>query len=309
MTCDSCGYGFVFDPKQPPGLTDAHFAAILRKISANGSRYFTENGARASFAVELAAKNRQSGCFTLGVALFITLFAGTMGVVILETPAVFAAALVLGLLLAFALRSDPKPRLPSASEFGLWLHRWQAQHGPIQGLIREPSLAKPEDDNAALRDLESYGVERILIVDDEPLVDVLVRNGWAHEQRCLVLASSGYPEHIRLLAFRFLQERPELPVYLLHGAERFDMLEDLQDAGFPLRDENVVDMGLSPEQVSQNPWFRRNMPSLPPEQARPDFLPPSVMQRAVTEAVVAGLVLTAALLVINPTSNTPSDFG
>ena len=141
--------------------------------------------------------------------------------------------------------------------FQLFLERWQKLgiKGSLDRMIEHPSLHHPPPEWPET-DIYDYGVERILIVERDILVDVFVRNGLHAQERMLVLSESGYPDYLIPLAQRCLRDNPEVPVYLLHDAARHGptMSRRIQVADFlPLEGHPVLDLGLFPNDVKRMP--------------------------------------------------------
>jgi hypothetical protein len=64
-----------------------------------------------------------------------------------------------------------------------------------------------------------YGVEQLVICDDESITDVLLVNGFHTELKCPVLSASGYPSHVYEPLIRLLRERPPATVVVIHDAD------------------------------------------------------------------------------------------
>jgi hypothetical protein len=89
---------------------------------------------------------------------------------------------------------------------------------PIRGLIVDPELHAPATSSWPEPDLTLYGAERILVVDDRVLVDLLVRN-WVHSNgRAVILSADGYPASVLGLARQLVAERSDVPINVLHGS-------------------------------------------------------------------------------------------
>ncbi len=243
MKCDRCGYEFVFNPKDPAtrGLTDGKFEACIRAASQNGTTYFTRNQLYAVFC------RRMRGS-PAGAAIG--------AVVALAAAAVFAAmelwpfgfmAGILGVGLLFsAMESAMRKYTPQ--QFDRLLDTWLSSGRTIDRLIEKPSLHDPPPEWSE-PDIYDYGVERLLIVERDILVDLFVKNGVHAEQRMLVLSESGYPEYLLPVARRLLEEQPDLVVFLLHDAtEHGVMMQErvLASGLLPLSQHPIVDLGLFP---------------------------------------------------------------
>jgi hypothetical protein len=89
--------------------------------------------------------------------------------------------------------------------------------GRLAGLISEPMLEEGAPAEWPEPDLFDYGAERIIVVDDRVVVDLLVRN-WIHVNgRAIVLSADGYPASVVPLARQLVSDRADLPIAVLHG--------------------------------------------------------------------------------------------
>lgn len=247
MRCSKCHYEFVFNPKQTPsvGLTDGKFTLAIRRASENGTTFFTANQLYAAYA-KIVAKP-QTGLvggivFVIVVGALVYRFAWQFSLV--------AVAGAIGLTLV-ALFHKPKPMMPH--HFDSCIKAWKNRGKSIANLIEVPTLGKrpaqvPEND------IFDYGVERVLIVQRDLLVDLFVKNNQHAEQRMLVIAESGYPDYLVGQLQQVMASRPDLPIYLLHDADakgtpmrdRIAKLEWLE-----LEDHPVIDLGYFPDDYKQ----------------------------------------------------------
>ena len=133
-------------------------------------------------------------------------------------------------------------------DFDFVLGRWLGQGRKLDRLLEQPSLHEPPPEWNEL-DIYDYGVERLLIVEHDLLVDLFVKNGVHAEQRMLVISESGYPDYLMEVARRLLDEQPDLPVFLLHDATAHGtaMQERLLSSGMlPVESHPLVDLGMRP---------------------------------------------------------------
>lgn len=242
MYCGGCGYKFAFNPKESDtrGLTDGKFAACIRSASQNDTAYFTRNQLYAAFCRRMCGSPAiQFGCAA------IALIACTIFALLPIIPFAFITGLV-GLLLLINAVSTACRTYPRRKFDGL-LQRW-LRGRPIDKLIEETSLHKPPP-NWSEPDIYNYGVERILLVERDILVDLLVKNGLHAEHRMLVVSESGYPDYLAPVAQRLLQEKSDLPVFLLHDATAFGvgMEHRVRESElFPISGHPVTDLGMFP---------------------------------------------------------------
>lgn len=257
MVC-SCGYQFIFDPKDSTtkGLTDGKFLAAISKANQGGERVFTENQLYNAYVTKNAGSPTGyyfAAFFLFGVACLVFLaskmaglFIGGIGLLCL-TDAVFY-----------------DPGLLNHQSFERAIKSWRNSQREIPGLITEPSLHQPPPQwNES--DIYDYGVERILIVQHDLLVDAFVLNGLHSEHRMLVLSESGYPSYLTAMANRLLDQRPDLPVFLFHDADqtgtkmatRVDELDWIDLSG-----KDVVDLAFTPKDFERiKPARYLNYPS------------------------------------------------
>ena len=316
LRCGKCGYPFAFNRKVD-GITDGKFLALLRTASKDDAHYFTYNQLYAAHCKRAGKYTGDVGCGAgcLGIVLGLgALNAIGMGAYMLWDDAadmadaaagwnpgivLLPAGLLLGVLALFLLvraLSTPPERRPN-DQLDEWLERWLRLR-PIEKLVRKPSLAQEPGLPYRERDLHDYGVEKLLIVDDDLLVDLFVKNGLHAEHRALVLSESGYPEYLLPTARRLLEERSDLPIVALHGstANGVAMVSRLAHSTiFPLQGRQIFDAGLSPMQV---PGIRALDPVAPKtmQNAVPvDYLPYGSLAAGVGGALATGLLLSTAI--------------
>lgn len=105
-------------------------------------------------------------------------------------------------------------------DFATWrryVRKWQGAGNEIPKLIESESLSNPPSD-CKEGDIYDYGVERILIVERDILVDWLVLNDFHAQERTLVLSVSGYPDYLVPIARELIEQNANLPVCLLHDS-------------------------------------------------------------------------------------------
>ena len=140
--------------------------------------------------------------------------------------------------------------MPLAKARGL-LQRYRQAH-PIaeladgQAFLQQPPVENLED--------ARYAPERILVVERDDLVDMLVRNRFHANHKTAVISRSGYPRRVVEACRHFLRQHPDIPVQLLHDAslKGFNLKAQLEaDARWPLAGQRLVDIGLSAD-VTKN---------------------------------------------------------
>lgn len=149
-------------------------------------------------------------------------------------------------------RRDPASREPIAR----WLSKWMAVRG-AQNLVADATLS-----SAGLEYLPAQ-VDCLVIVEREPLVDLLLKNGAHSALSALIVSESGYPHALASEARRLLQARADLKVIVVHDATLAGvaMPARLEKNGvFPLAQRAVLDAGLFPADVT---WLAELAPAIP----------------------------------------------
>ena len=248
----------VFQPELD-GITDAEWQELLARVNGEGRPFFTENQlylvhARNKVIVTryVARRGVIGLCLVVvGLAAWVYALKGDWGLVL-----VFGIALTLtgvGMVgTGVVTRRDPASREPITR----WLSKWTAARG-AQHLVSEATLS-----DCGLEYLPEQ-VRSLLIVEREPLVDLLLKNGAHHALSALIVAESGYPSALAAEARRLLEARADLQVIAAHDATPAGvaMKARLQKGQvFPLGQRAILDAGLFPADV---PWLAELAPAIP----------------------------------------------
>lgn len=240
MRC-TCGYSFRLDPQVT--MPDSRFLALLKKASAGDTQRYTVRNLIAVHRSQLlqeASKNRK-GC--LGCSGVLAL--GSLLVAASGEPGALVVTLVGVLGSGVALLNKPpdaEAQVLSAVE------AWRKAGGELPGMLEEPSLHTPPPE-APEPDVFDYGVERVLVVDRDLLVDLFVLNGFHAQERALVISAGGYPQYLVPRLAQVLEQNPETPVYLLHDAGSVISTAHLPEGA------RVIDLGFTSQQ-SPPPYHR-----------------------------------------------------
>ena len=283
LVCN-CGFNFVFDPNEDKGMTGGLFAAIINRASSSGTYFFDESQLYAVYY----RRNRQKGrigriIFTLAAVILGLLFLLSVFGVLLEDSGVLLFVLfVIALVLRLASR---RGKTFSRQEFHGLLQRWLSFH-PEEKLITEPRLQTPPPEWQE-PDIYDYGAERVLIVEHDLMVDLLVLNGFHAQEKALVLSKNGYPEYLVPRIQEALRASPDLPVFYLHDAAPFEAspVESLTRSLPWLEGRQVIDLGLTMDDAK----------SLPALKALPAGEWQGVIPAAAVLFVVLSPLLTSAL--------------
>lgn len=251
MTCQSCGYEYKVDPKssQP---NDGFIVAAARNVSGDGTYHFTTNQVITQLDRKMHKKSRRS--LLVRVAILV---GGVVAAFVFANPVILVVsgiALVAVIINLLARPEAGPPRLIMSVLEAL------PEESSVAGLlITKPTLHEPPPEWGE-SDIYDYGVERILIVERDELVDLFVLNGWHSENRALVVSMSGYPDYITERVSELLDESPDLPVFVLHDStfQGVDSAEWLQESDvFDLADRQLIDMGLTPSMANRMNCIKR----------------------------------------------------
>ncbi|RWX44556.1 hypothetical protein H206_01469 [Candidatus Electrothrix aarhusensis] len=273
-----CGYQFVFSPDRDKGMTDNKFMLILRKASADGRYYFTFPQLY-YFCCTVKGKISFYGI----VAKYI--FFGFFAVVLLKVPLVLIAAVALmhsiHSIMYYCDRKEPI----NQEEFRKMVRKWSNIKGVPDKMLVKPSLHHPPPQFPE-GDLYDYGVERIIIVERQLLVDLLVKNGFHTDQRALIFSADGYPSYIAERAKILLKASSDLPIYLLHDAtEKGGAMK--RKINYPKH--KVIDLGIFPEQIKNLPVLKPLRLKSQEHQAALDVLPYAALSAIGGAAIAAGI--------------------
>lgn len=243
LKCGGCRYRFTFNPKESKtkGLTDGKFSGCIDAASQNGTSYFTRNQFYAIYARRMSGSPlKQIGC---GVVLLV----GAVGFALAMLWPFAMVATIVGVIVVIGGLVEAGRKITPA-QVDVLLDRWLTDGKTIDRLIEKPTLHDPPPEWSE-PDIYDYGVERILIVERDVLVDLFVKNGIHAEQRMLIVGESGYPDYLLPVAQRLLTEQPDLPVFLLHDAssQGVRMKDRVLARGLlPLDGHPVTDLGMFP---------------------------------------------------------------
>ncbi len=254
MRC-SCGYLFVFDP-QSDVMRDNRMYRLVNKVSANDTRYFTQNLLYGSL---LRQPTVNGGCFIAALIFSLLL----IGVPFLfaswnelddgRVSVFFGLPLLFVTCLAYWLQRFAKPM--SFNDFSLAFSRWQ-QYSDLKSdkFIDTPSLHNPPP-TWKEGDIYQYGVEKVIILDNDLSVDLWIKNNEHVNQKALILSADGYPSYLIGQLRIILQQQPNIEIFSLHGLRTTRHREAMRfqkATGINLEDHNFIDLGFNKKQIQSS---------------------------------------------------------
>lgn len=190
------------------------------------------------------------------------------------------------------------------------LRRWLAEK-KIPRLLQKPTMQQPPPEWNE-KDIFDYGVERILVVQHELMVDLLVKNNFHTDRSCLVVAANGYPAYISKRLPELVKANPAISFFFLHDASQAGsgMVEKFKwDHKNILEHANVLDLGIFPQDVKMIKAFKY----LTPQKEHPVYPMDAVMYLSlammVGDAVVSGVIINTLLNRSYDSSGSDTDGG
>jgi hypothetical protein len=303
MRC-ACGYRFVLHPTED-GLADGAFLAIVRRASQDSTYCFTENqlySVYCSWWKGMSTGRRFiCGLIAAGVCVVSALVSGDWQS--------FVPILSGGIAAVFFLQAiySAVAWPPSRSRFQRTLRKWTMERGPLEKMITVPQLEQPLPEYKE-PDIFDYGVERVMVVERDLLVDLLVLNEWHADTHALVISANGYPRAMLPQATHVLGDSPQLPVFLLHDAAPTAM--NISDQVRRLIDEHpVVDLGLSMQDAKKLNALRAHMSRGSDQVVPVDLLPFHRLSAMLSHAVTTGIPIASLLNQSDSTGVVVGDFG
>lgn len=240
--CPQCGWAFRFDPPAP--LSDFEVEHAIQTVSKGGAFRFTRAQLVAEVERVLVKRARriydaEADMVVAGASSYsVWAIAGALAAVGLGLRFLFdehcGTPLVLVAVLIAISRVFRRPPAEVASELRVKALPWDPRATAIvDRYVRGDEVAllvpaaRPGDQasrapRAAARefDLESYGFDRVVVVQGNDNVDMLVKNQFHFQHNAAVVSFSGYPSHVADLVQRQLVSgKCEAKVFLLHDAD------------------------------------------------------------------------------------------
>ncbi|NWJ44364.1 MAG: hypothetical protein HXX08_00650 [Chloroflexi bacterium] len=221
----------------------------------------------------------------LSALLFSGLFLATKDLIVSVVAG--ATLLIVGLALVIAVPSGKKnkqklagtPQINFQAFEQNYLGAWIRAHGIPEKMLPRGGRLRPELRQQPAPDLHLYSFDRLLVVDNAEIADMLLANNFHTETNTPVVSIDGYPQDVFRNVMEMVRRNPNLKVFALHDASVEGCLLPLRlredPAWFPQPNIAVIDLGLRPRQLA-------SLPNLPVQKGyRGEQLPPD-MNRALS---------------------------
>ncbi|EIJ42225.1 hypothetical protein BegalDRAFT_1329 [Beggiatoa alba B18LD] len=278
LTCQKCAYQFALSPKTD-GISDYVMRQLIQHLSGNGQFVFTKNQLSAGLAQFLRRRYPNlvgcGGCllmllflFSFAIPAFLRPYLPAQFLVpplqylLILIPISFLAPIILYARLTKESRERytkvPNQRINQIIE--KYKHKYSSELDKLitdgkAFLLPQATEKNLNLDKNTLVDAVGlhYAPERILVVERDDIVDMLIRNRFHLQSKTAVVSQSGYPTHVFAACKHFVRKQANLPVYVAHDASlfSFQLVERLRkDPRWQFAKERLQDIGFSRELVN-----------------------------------------------------------
>jgi hypothetical protein len=183
---------------------------------------------------------------------------------------------------------SPK-KWPKDEQVEAWLKAYHNRIRPLDHWIQKPQLEG--ELNVPKADTLSYGVEKVMIVDEDILVDSLVLNQWHIQNKAYVISSSGYPSQILPLVNDALKSRADLPIFLYHGTGEDDFEKKIkEDHLIHINEHPIKDLGLNEETIHASKTLSKRYAHLGINDIKGDQMPVAAFTSMMSAMIIGDMV-------------------
>lgn len=238
--CPQCKRAFRLDPPTL-GFSDYAVDALVKKLTDNLAHKYVKRQLVAAVERRLLAKERAAK----RVYLLVSGLAALAAVVCLALgfwPLVvgLAALIIVSSAVYFSSKVDAHAEAPSVV----------SAFGGTANEVAPRELQPPRRGAAREFDLESYGFDRVIVVQGDDIAEMLVANQFHFQHNAAIISIDGYPQHVATLVDQQLRTNEATSVVMLHDASSlgYALAADWL-ARRSLAPQRIVRAGLSPRQA------------------------------------------------------------
>lgn len=251
--CGQCHYRFLFR-KKSDRISDFSFRQIIERLSDHGQQAFTAT----QLALAICRYWRKQYLGVIGYSVGITMISLFIGFIV--RPKVGVMVFLTLAVIAFLLHRFGRTHIDFSQARKL-VDRYHQVH-PIS-VLADGHAFQQSPESADFRELH-YAPERILVVERDDLVDMLIRNRFHLNHKTAVVSCTGYPNKVFAACQEFLRHHPNTPVQVLHDASApgFGLTTQLAaDPKWEFARRSLVDLGISRAALQNRyllPWLPVN---------------------------------------------------
>ncbi|MDS4041029.1 MAG: hypothetical protein RKP20_07630 [Candidatus Competibacter sp.] len=230
---------------------------MIQRLSEGGQQAFTAT----QLALEICRSWRKKTAGLIGCGVVAAVIAVIVGLILNIASGAGAFLILLPVAIWVGFRSKRTFPFHKARDL---MDRYHQAH-PITALADGRAFRQ----QAARVDPQElqYAPERILVVERDDLVDMLIRNRFHLNHKTAVVSRSGYPERVFAACREFLRNHPNTLVQVLHDASLpgFGLTARLAaDPKWEFARQHLVDLGISRAVLDNG----SSLPWLPPDSSR-----------------------------------------
>jgi hypothetical protein len=253
---------------------------VIAQATGNRTYKVTRNQLLAAYC-ELSPQSASKGCFRMLVALGFIFVCAPMAVVAAKPLAAAIGLVFAGVLLSMYMWPGP-----GKNSFDELYEKYVAAGGTIPELLTPQAVASPPPGSPE-PDIYAYGVQRLMMVDDDAVVDLLVSNNFHAQHQIAIVSINGYPGYLMPVVDKLLAN-PALKIYLLHSPPSKSSGSFYHRvAGDPRighRGQNILTMGFTADNVSSLPTLAK-LPKELTKELPIDMVPYATLSGLLAEAI------------------------
>jgi hypothetical protein len=258
-------------------ITDRAFQIAVQNVSDGGTLFYTPHQLYYQLfrpktkPKDIKIGGASGGGFSgLAILLYVLLAASAFAGLVFALGAVywillatiFAVTVGVHLIVKGLLPSPQKvktlaerPSLGYGDFQHIMLNRWVQTHGLPPKMLPEGGRARPADRQPTAPDVAQYSFDRLLVVDKDETVDMLLANNLHFETNTPIVSINGYPQDVFQNVMSMVRRNPNLKVFALHDASPEGCLLPIrlrEDPNwFPNPQIMIFDTGLRPRNVGK----------------------------------------------------------
>lgn len=291
MRCNVCGYEFVFDPKTVPRFTDGSVTKKLSTLSLNGAKHFTFNHFYCAIHHFWRKKKLQSNLlWLLSFSVFILvssfLFFSDQELVVPSLYGIeyFIPVIIIAVFFYFLIiipgKKVPYYEMTLAQKLEILLvrNRENKVHPAsrfVDGLSMTSALHSSYFKSIE-KEFHQYPPVGVLICNRDDLAECLIFNNFHFDSKLLIVSANAKPDNAYTAAKVYLENYPELPVFLLHDLSKAtlkwaDTLKKSPKWSI-IATHPITDLGLSIESIQELTgycWRSNHYPRKPAQKLIP----------------------------------------
>ncbi|MCP4520347.1 MAG: hypothetical protein GY827_01405 [Cytophagales bacterium] len=251
-SCSRCEHKFTIVSDE--NINDYLFHKASMKASKDLSFFFTKRNLYLAYLQDFEKKITRKQWIYGGIA-------GLFLIGLLGSYYIFAIAIIVFCLIKFSQYTFFNKPI-SFEKLMSYIPDWQKNNrlSTLDNLVDEDKLQLSKvPKHTSENDVFEYGVEGIVLVDQNYYVDWLVLNNFHFTNRVVVLSVNQYPKYLAPQVQKLLDSSENLPIYFLHDGinDKDKMLAKAKEFLSFKKQEILIDLGLFPQHFHEQQILRK----------------------------------------------------